>query len=105
MIPRTVQEGIRLRAVGRCERCRCDGDVVVRGEYDDAGTYMLERGEVFDASTGQYLGMARGSEYEGTLQATRLRVVRVDADGGDEPDNLLLLCRWCSAVDLLGGRP
>ena len=70
-------------------------DVVVRGEYDDAGTYMLERGEVFDASTGQYLGMARGSEYEGTLQATRLRVVRVDADGGDEPDNLLLLCRWC----------
>lgn len=84
-----------MRANNACERCfACNGDVIARGEADDAGTYMTERGYVFDAETGAHLGMARGSEYEGRGVRVVLTVAHLDHDeSNNDPSNLRALCQ------------
>jgi 5-methylcytosine-specific restriction endonuclease McrA len=86
------------RAGNRCERCKApNGKSIARGAGSDAGTYMLEDGEVFDAETGRRLGMARGSEYE-AARFTRivLTVAHLDHDPTNNADeNLKALCQRC----------
>lgn len=93
-----IRAGIIARAGNRCERCRApNGVTIARGEPDtrDEGTYMLERGEVFDAETGEPRGVARGSEYEAArFVRVILTVAHLDHDeGNNDPSNLAALCQ------------
>lgn len=86
------------RAGNRCERCKApNGKLVARGNSSDAGTYMLEDGEVHDDQTGEYRGMARGSEYEfERLTRIVLTVAHLDHDPtNNADDNLRALCQKC----------
>jgi 5-methylcytosine-specific restriction endonuclease McrA len=86
------------RAGNRCERCKApNGKTVVRGEDSDAGTYMLEEGEVHDDETGKYLGRARGPEYQGgRFVRIVLTVAHLDHDPTNNADeNLKALCQRC----------
>lgn len=97
---RAIREGIVLRANNACEQCRAPNrELIVRGDADgrDAGTYMLPHGEVHDAVSGEFLGYARGSEYEGSkFTEVVLTVAHVDHDeSNNDPSNLLALCQRC----------
>jgi len=86
------------RAGNQCEQCRAPNHkLIVRGMADDAGTYMLEDGEVRDAETGKKLGCARGSEYEGRgFTKIALTVAHLDHDPtNNDESNLKALCQAC----------
>lgn len=93
-----IRAGILMRANNRCERCSApNGEVIARGEGPAEGTYMLERGEVFDAETGAYLGLARGSEYEAkSVVRVVLTVAHLDhVEANNDCGNLAALCQRC----------
>ena len=94
-----IRPRILARAGDKCERCKApNGVVICRGEGKDEGTYMLPEGDVFDATTGEHLGLARGSEY---AWARMVRVVLTIAHVHDPnpancaDDNLEALCQRC----------
>lgn len=90
-----IRARIAARSGNRCETCGApNGEIICRGEHGNAGTYMLERGEVFDAETGARLGIARGSEYEGRFVKVILTVAHLNHDPADNRDeNLAHLCQ------------
>jgi hypothetical protein len=90
-----IRAGIVLRANNRCEQCLApNGEVIVRGEGSHAGSYMLARGEVFDAETGAHRGYARGPEYNGRGVRVVLTVAHLDHDENhNDPANLRALCQ------------
>lgn len=94
---KTISLAIRERAGQRCEQCSApNGTVIYRGENDNAGTYMLADGAVFDATNGKRLGMARGSEYDGRFVRIVLTVAHLDHQPeNNDPSNLKALCQRC----------
>lgn len=93
-----ISQRIRERAGQKCEQCGApNGQLIARGGGKDAGTYMLECGEVYDAETGEYRGLARGSEYEAArFVRVVLTVSHTDHDPANNDDgNLRALCQRC----------
>ncbi len=91
---RTIREGILLRANNRCETCLApNAETIAR--HDDGRSYMLDRGDVFDAETGAHLGVARGSEYDARrFVRVVLTVAHLDHDeSNNDPSNLRALCQ------------
>lgn len=93
-----ISARVRQEAGNRCEWCRApNGETIARGRGDDAGTYMLERGETYDDKTGEYLGLRHGSEYDA---ARFVRVILTVAHMDHHPENcerenLKALCQKC----------
>lgn len=100
-----IRAGILLRANDRCERCSApNGELIARGEGRAEGTYMLERGDVFDAETGVRLGMERGSEYEArAFVRVVLTVAHLDHDRTDNARRAREARRACKAAGTLPG--
>lgn len=95
-----IRASIRARAGERCEQCRApNGATIARGAKGsrDEGTYMLEGGEVHDAATGEYRGLARGSEYDaGSFVRVILTVAHLNhREDDNRPENLAALCQRC----------
>lgn len=95
---KAIRAGVLLRANNRCEECMApNGEVIARGAPGsrDAGTYMTERGYVFDAASGVYLGQARGSEYEaGKFVKVVLTVAHLNhREDDNRSENLRALCQ------------
>jgi hypothetical protein len=89
-----IRERILLRAGNACEQCRVPNHAIIcRGEGSDAGTYMMEDGEVRDEETGEYQYYARGSEYEGRVIAVVLTCAHFDHDPTNNHDGNLRA--WC----------
>ena len=92
-----ISRRIRVeRAGNKCERCKApNGVTIARGCSHDAGTYMLDDSRTFDAETGEYLGLRRGSEYEaGGFTRIVLTVAHLDHDPtNNADDNLAALCQ------------
>lgn len=88
---------VRDAAAWKCQRCKAPGRTIARGDGDDAGTYMLGDGRVFDDETGQARGMARGSEYLVSRWVhIVLTVAHLDHDpSNNADDNLRALCQKC----------
>lgn len=92
---KSISKRVRDRAGNKCEQCAApNGEMIVR---DNDGTYMLEGGEVFDDQTGEWLGLARGSEYNADRM---VRIVLTVAHLDHTPencadDNLKALCQKC----------
>lgn len=89
-----IRPAILLRAGNRCERCEAPNGVVV---CRDADTYMLETGEVYESTTGEFLGMARGTEYPGTrFVKIVLTIAHLDHNPTNcAPENLAAWCQKC----------
>lgn len=93
-----ISARVRDDAGQRCEWCRApNGETIARGKGDDAGTYMLEGGETYHDTTGKYLGLRRGSEYDA---ARFVRVILTVAHMDHQPENcerenLKALCQKC----------
>lgn len=86
------------RAGNKCEQCKApNGEYIARGVGPHVGTYMLVGGETFDAGTGEYLGLGKGSEYEADdLILVVLTVAHLDQDPThNEDSNLKALCQRC----------
>lgn len=87
---------IRERDGNCCKWCKApNGQAIVRAE--DGSFYMQGDGTVRSADTGEYLGMARGSEYPGYRM---VRIVLTVAHLDHQPenvadDNLAALCQRC----------
>lgn len=93
---RAIRARILARAGDRCETCRAPNRTpIVRGTAGDAGTYMLQDGKVYDAETGEYRGLARGSEYEfSKALVVVLTIAHLDHDPtNNADDNLRALCQ------------
>lgn len=97
-----ISREVRQQAGNKCQRCRApNGQPIARGSGPDAGTYMLMRGQVFDDTTGEYYGRARGSEYSANrMVKVVLTVAHLDHDprNNGEPGNrpnLRALCQQC----------
>jgi hypothetical protein len=93
-----TSKAIRERAGNRCEFCRApNGEVILRGSGKDAGTYMLSNGATFTANAGLYLGLSRGSEYNGAAHVKIiLTVAHLDHQPENcDPANLKALCQKC----------
>lgn len=90
-----IRAAILARAGNACEQCKAiNGETVARG---DDGTYMRMAGEVHDAITGEYRGLARGSEYP-VVRMTRIVLTIAHLDHTPEncdPANLKALCQRC----------
>jgi 5-methylcytosine-specific restriction endonuclease McrA len=89
---------VRAEAGQRCERCKApNGKTIARGGWSDAGTYMLEDGEVVDENDGTHRGVARGSEYEAKrFVRVVLTVAHLNQDPRDNRrENLQALCQQC----------
>ena len=91
-----IREGIRLRTNNQCAFCRAPNNALV-ARHVDGGSYMLEHGEVFDSTTGEYLGLARGSEYDADrFPVIVLTVAHLDHDeSNNDHTNLAALCQRC----------
>lgn len=97
---KAIRAGILLRANNACEKCFAPNHTpIARGARATPaeGTYMLERGEVFSAEDGRYLGCARGSEYDSDRSTVIvLTVAHLDHDEThNDPSNLAALCQQC----------
>jgi hypothetical protein len=90
-----ISKRVREDADQRCEWCRApNGETICRAR--DGNTYMLERGETFDAKTGEFVGLTRGSEYDGRLVRVVLTVAHLDHQPENcSRDNLRALCQKC----------
>lgn len=94
-----IRARILERAGHKCERCNAPNrTLIARGTGSDDGTYMLANGgEVFDADTGEELGLARGSEYQ-VARFTEVVLTIAHLDHTPEncaDDNLQALCQRC----------
>jgi len=93
---KAIRQEILQRALNQCEKCRAPNNrLIARGQGQHANTYMLERGETFDADTGEYLGMSRSSEYcFGRMVQVVLTIAHLDHDPtNNAPSNLKALCQ------------
>lgn len=94
-----IRASILERAGHKCEQCKAPNrTLIARGTGSDEGTYMLAcGGEVFDAETGEELGLARGSEYQvQRFTEVVLTIAHLDhVPEHCEPDNLRALCQRC----------
>ena len=94
---REIRNLVLARAAYKCERCGAPNhEVIARG---DDGTYMLAGGEVYDADTGEYRGMARGSEYP-VVRMTRVVLTIAHLDHTPENCSLDNLRAWCQRCHL-----
>jgi len=93
-----ISAALRKEVGNKCERCAApNGEVVARGIGPDLDTYMLFGGQVYHADTGEYMGMARGSEYNA---ASMVKIVLTVAHLDHMPENndranLRVLCQRC----------
>lgn len=92
-----ISKAIRDRSGQRCEKCRAPNGVIVARS---SGSYMLPEGETFDAETGEFLGISRGSEYDiKSLVRIVLTVAHLDHQPENcDPDNLRAWCQRCHNV-------
>lgn len=94
---REIRANVLERAQNKCERCAAPNhETIARG---DDGTYMLMGGEVHDAETGKYLGMARGSEYP-VVRMTRVVLTIAHLDHTPENCDMNNLRAWCQKCHL-----
>ena len=93
-----IRERILARAGNCCERCKVPNRLrVARGGGADEGTYMLPDGDVFDAETGERLGMAKMSDYY-VARWTDIVLTIAHLDHTPEncaDDNLRAWCQRC----------
>lgn len=95
-----IRQRILARAGNECEKCKApNGQWIMRGAGKDAGTYMLWDGQVFSESTGERLGMARGSEYE-VLRGVVIVLTIAHLDHTPENCGDYNLCAWCQKCHL-----
>lgn len=95
-----IRERILARAGNCCEKCKVPNRArIARGGGDDAGTYMLDTGEVFDDQTGERLGQIHMSDYE---VARMVDVVLTIAHLDHTPENCAddNLRAWCQKCHL-----
>jgi hypothetical protein len=89
-----ISRRIRERAGQRCERCGApNGTLIARAP----GQYMLEDGRVYDDTTGEHLGIRRGSEFPATrFVKVVLTVAHLDQDAANHDEsNLRAYCQQC----------
>ena len=93
-----ISAQVREEAGHKCEWCGApNGVFIARGKGVDSGTYMMPRGETFNAKTGEFLGMSRGSEYD-VDRFTKVVLTVAHLDHTPENcarDNLAALCQRC----------
>ncbi|GAB3334237.1 hypothetical protein ACFQT0_19620 [Hymenobacter humi] len=96
-----ISHQIRVeRAGNRCEWCKApNGENVARGQGHNANTYMLMDGQVFNATTGEPQGMARGSEYN-VRKVVKIIITVAHLDHDEENhhaplERLAALCQRC----------
>jgi len=94
---KAISRRIRERDGNACKWCKApNGKLIMRGLRSDADTYMLEDGEVRDANTGETLGRACGSEYDGQFVRIVLTCAHLDhTPENNADDNLAALCQRC----------
>lgn len=93
-----ISARVREEAGQRCEWCKAqNGALIARGKGADANTYMMPHGETFDAKTGVFLGLSRGSEYDvDRFAKVVLTVAHLDHTPENcARDNLVALCQRC----------
>jgi hypothetical protein len=94
-----IRASILERADNRCEQCRVpNGEIIVRGIEKDAGTYMNQHADVFDAETGEHLGQWRMSDYCCNGKGVKIVLTIAHMDHVPEncdPSNLKALCQRC----------
>lgn len=98
-----ISHAARERAGNRCEQCKApNGEYVIRFTTDQEEfsrqAYMLSRGQVFDAVTGDALGFMRGSDVPPNARWTRIILTVAHLDHQPEncaPENLRALCQRC----------
>jgi hypothetical protein len=93
---KAISQRIREREENKCKTCKApNGQVVWRSA--DGTRYMLEEGQVFSAADGEFLGMCKGSEYNGgNMVKIVLTVAHLDHDpANNADDNLAALCQKC----------
>ncbi len=95
-----ISREVREAAGNKCEKCGApNGEYISRGTGFAEGTYMLMHGQVHCAETGDYKGMARGSEYP-----TRglVRIILTVAHLDHQPENCARenLRAWCQRCHL-----
>nr|MBL8454895.1 hypothetical protein [Zoogloeaceae bacterium] len=93
-----IREAILARAGDRCEQCQAPNHTrIARGAGQDAGTYMLESGDVYCADSGAHLGRCRHADYA-LLRMTDVVLTIAHLDHVPEhcdPQNLRALCQRC----------
>lgn len=95
-----LREGILLRANNQCEKCRApNGAGIARGTGKDACTYMLDDGQVFDDESGEFLGYARGSEYD-AARHPRVVLTIAHLDHNPATADPAMLRAWCQQCHL-----
>lgn len=93
-----IRADILERAANCCETCKVPNhSFVERGTGKDAGTYKNEEGKVFCSESGEYLGMARISEYHAkSFVKIVLTIAHMDHTPENcDPSNLKALCQSC----------
>ena len=93
-----IRVSILERAQHRCEQCKVPNHArIARGADTDAGTYMTEDANVYDAETGKHLGQCRMSDYSVARMATIvLTIAHLDHHPENcDPANLKALCQRC----------
>lgn len=88
-----ISEAVRDEAGNRCEWCNApNGVTICRGD----GNYMLPSGHIYDDRKGMFLGVGRGSEYDGKLTRVVLTVAHMDHQPENcSRENLKALCQLC----------
>lgn len=93
-----IRARILKRACHCCEFCKAPNrSLIERGDGEDSGTYKNEDGKVFCDETGEYLGMARISEYHAkSIVEIVLTIAHLDHTPENCADeNLKALCQKC----------
>lgn len=93
-----IRRAILNRAGNCCEKCKVsNGRRIARGAGKDDGTYMTEDAKVFDADTGEYLGIRRMSDYHvGKMVSVVLTIAHLDHTPENcDQDNLRAWCQRC----------
>jgi 5-methylcytosine-specific restriction endonuclease McrA len=96
-----IRAQVLERAQHKCEQCGVANRArIVRGTGPDADTYMTHDAEVYDADTGEYLGLRRMSDYHcnGNVTDIVLTIAHLD----HQPENCVLenLRAWCQRCHL-----
>lgn len=99
---KAISKRVRDAAGNRCQKCGAEnGSFVDRGAKGTTheGLYMTFDGRVHDAETGEYLGMCRGSEWNGEKI---VRIVLTVAHLDHQPENCAdeNLRAWCQRCHL-----
>jgi len=95
---REIRQAILRRAGDCCEQCKAPNHTrIARGAGEDAGTYMTDDANVYDAGTGEHLGQCRMSDYEvARMTDIVLTIAHLDhTPENNDPANLKALCQRC----------